>query len=150
MAEGPTYVMKYRRRRKGLTNYNKRLKLLKSGKPRFVVRVSNNSTICQVVEYKPDGDNTLISFDSLKLKNYDYKGHTGNVTAAYFAGFACGLISIKKGIKEVILDTGLHRLTKGCRIYAALKGAVDAGLKIPHNEKVFPQERRIQGYHIED
>ncbi len=148
MAKGPTYVVKYKRRRKGLTNYNKRLKLLKSDKLRFVVRASKNSTNCQLIEYHPDGDKTLINFNSLELKKYGYKGHTGNISAAYFAGFACGLKAIKENKKEAVLDTGLHRLTKGCRVYAALKGAVDAGLKINHNEKIFPNERRIQGYHI--
>lgn len=150
MAKGPTYVVKYRRRRKGLTNYNKRLKLLKSGKPRFVVRASNNSINCQLVEYHSNGDKTLINFNSTELKKYGYKGNTGNIPAAYFAGFAFGLKAIKKNINEAILDTGLHRLTKGCKVYATLKGAVDAGLKINHNEKIFPNERRIQGYHISE
>jgi len=36
------------------------------------------------------------------------------------------------------LDVGLRRTTMGCRIWGALKGAVDAGLDIPHNEKKFP------------
>ncbi len=150
MAKGPTYVVKYRRRRKGLTNYNKRLKLLKSNKPRLVIRVSNNSTNCQIINYLQKGDKTIISFNSKNLRKYDYKGHSGNLSASYLAGFACGLKALKEGINEAVLDTGIHRLTKGCRIYAALKGAVDAGLKIPHNEKVFPKERRIQGYHIEN
>lgn len=36
------------------------------------------------------------------------------------------------------LDVGLRRTTAGCRIWGALKGAVDGGLDIPHNEKKFP------------
>ena len=36
------------------------------------------------------------------------------------------------------LDVGLRRTTMGCRIWGALKGAVDAGCDIPHNEKKFP------------
>ncbi len=150
MTNGPRYIVKYKRRRKGLTNYQKRLRLLKSGKLRFVVRKSNNSTICQIIEYAPNGDKTLISFSSNQLKKYGYKGHTGNIPAAYLAGYVCGLKAIKKGIKEAILDTGLYNLTKGSRIYAALKGAIDAGLNIPHSEEIFPQERVVQGYHIEN
>jgi large subunit ribosomal protein L5e len=42
------------------------------------------------------------------------------------------------------LDVGIQRTTKGCRIFGALKGAVDGGLDIPHNEKLFP------GYTKED
>ena len=36
------------------------------------------------------------------------------------------------------LDVGLRRTTQGCRLWGALKGAVDGGLDIPHNEKRFP------------
>lgn len=42
------------------------------------------------------------------------------------------------------LDVGIQRTSKGCRIFGALKGAVDGGLDIPHNEKLFP------GYSKED
>jgi len=41
------------------------------------------------------------------------------------------------------LDVGLRRTTAGCRLWGALKGAVDGGLDIPHNEKRFP------GYDVE-
>ncbi|HDQ59654.1 MAG TPA: 50S ribosomal protein L18 [Candidatus Woesearchaeota archaeon] len=150
MAKGPTYIVKYRRKRKGLTYYQKRLRLLKSRKVRFVVRKSSNNLMCQMVEYHHDGDKTLAAFDSLKLKKYGYKGHTGNLPASYLAGYACGLIAQKKGIKEAILDTGLYPSTKGSRLYSALKGLVDSGIEIPHGEKILPQERRIQGYHIAD
>lgn len=147
---GPKYIVKYRRRRKGLTNYKKRLALLKSGKLRFVVRKSNNATTCQIIEYYPDGDKTLISSSSLILKKYGYKGNCGNVPAAYLTGLMCGLKAIKKGINEAILDAGLYTLTKGSRIYAALKGAIDSGLKIPHDEEILPKERIVQGYHIQN
>ncbi len=150
MAEGPRYIVKYKRRRKGLTNYKKRLTLLKSGKMRFVVRKSNNSITCQIVKYNPKGDEVKVSVSSLQLKQYGYKGNTSNIPAAYLTGYLCALKAIKKGIKDAILDTGLYNLTKGCKIYAALKGAVDGELNIPHDEKVFPKERVIQGYHIED
>ena len=42
------------------------------------------------------------------------------------------------------LDVGIQRTSKGCRIFGALKGAVDGGLDIPHSEKLFP------GYTNED
>lgn len=35
------------------------------------------------------------------------------------------------------LDVGLKRTTVGAKVFGALKGAVDAGLDIPHNEKKF-------------
>lgn len=148
MAKGPMYIVKYRRKRKGLTNYHKRLRLLKSEKPRLVVRRSSNNTICQVIKYVRDGDKTVASFDSLKLRKYDYKGHCGNIPASYLAGYACGLKAKKAGINEAVLDTGLYRSVKGSRIYAALKGFVDAGVNVEHDEGILPEERRTQGYHI--
>jgi large subunit ribosomal protein L5e len=38
---------------------------------------------------------------------------------------------------SVVLDTGLNRTSTGAKIFAALKGALDGGLDIPHNEKRF-------------
>jgi len=37
------------------------------------------------------------------------------------------------------LDLGLNRATVGNRVFAALKGAVDGGLHIPHSDKIFPK-----------
>merc|ERR1712070_631801 len=38
---------------------------------------------------------------------------------------------------HALLDVGLKRTTLGSKIFAALKGAFDGGLEIPHNEKKF-------------
>ena len=39
---------------------------------------------------------------------------------------------------KAVLDVGLIRTTNGNKIFAALKGACDGGLYIPHNTKRFP------------
>jgi len=39
---------------------------------------------------------------------------------------------------KALLDVGLYRTTTGSRVFAALKGAVDGGLNIPHNTRRFP------------
>jgi len=39
---------------------------------------------------------------------------------------------------HVLLDIGLHYTTTGARIFGVLKGAVDGGLDVPHNNKRFP------------
>jgi large subunit ribosomal protein L5e len=39
------------------------------------------------------------------------------------------------------LDLGLVRATSGNRVFAALKGAVDGGLHIPHSDKIFPKAK---------
>lgn len=38
----------------------------------------------------------------------------------------------------VILDVGLKATTTGAKVFAAMKGAADGGLEIPHNVKRFP------------
>lgn len=150
MADKSTYRVEYRRKRKGLTNYQKRLKLLKSGMYRFVARKSNNTMVCQVIEYDENGDKTIAAANSIALKKYGYKGHTGNIPAAYLAGYMCGLKAKKKGVQKAIFDSGLYRSTKGSRLYAALKGFIDAGIEVNADEKVMSEERRLQGYHIEN
>merc|ERR1711881_81387 len=38
---------------------------------------------------------------------------------------------------KALLDVGLKRTTLGSKIFAAMKGAFDGGLEIPHSEKKF-------------
>ena len=45
----------------------------------------------------------------------------------------------KAGQDRAILDIGLNRATPGARVFAALKGAVDAGLEIPYGEEIVPR-----------
>ena len=40
------------------------------------------------------------------------------------------------------LDLGLVRATKGNRVFAAMKGAIDGGVHIPHDPKIFPQKKK--------
>ena len=67
MATGPRYSVRYRRRRKGKTNYHKRLTLLKSRKPRVIIRRSNMYLYAQIVDFKQKGDVTLVSANSSEL-----------------------------------------------------------------------------------
>ncbi|BFI73340.1 50S ribosomal protein L18 [Nanoarchaeota archaeon] len=151
MAHGPTYVVKYRRRRENKTDYRKRLKLLKSGKPRLVVRRFLNNIQAQIIEYNEKGDKTLLTIHSKVLeKKYGWKGHRGNLPTAYLVGLLIGLEAKKKGINEVILDIGRYSSTKGNSLYAVLKGVIDAGLNIPYNEEILPDENRIKGEHIKN
>ena len=39
------------------------------------------------------------------------------------------------------LDLGLARATCGNRVFAAMKGAVDGGINIPHSDKIFPKAK---------
>jgi len=43
------------------------------------------------------------------------------------------------------LDLGLATNTVGNKVFAAMKGAVDGGLNIPHKDKVFPKAKEEKG-----
>ncbi len=148
MARGPRYRVPYRRRREGKTNYRKRLKLLLSRKPRLVVRITNRRVIAQIVEYHPDGDRTLVFADSKELERFGWKGDLNNTPAAYLTGLLIGKKAKEAGIEEAILDIGLRTPSRGARIFAVLKGAVEAGLDVPHSEEILPDESRVRGEHI--
>ncbi len=150
MARNVIYRVKMRRRREGKTDYRKRLALLKSGKPRAVVRKTLRYIIVQIVEYNEDGDRILVGVNSSHLKKYGWKGSFKNTPAAYLTGFLAGKLALSKGIEEAVLDIGLQSSVKGSRVYAALKGMVDAGLDVPHSEEVYPSEDRIRGEHISE
>ncbi|RLJ03393.1 MAG: 50S ribosomal protein L18 [Candidatus Aenigmatarchaeota archaeon] len=147
MARSGRYRVPHRRRREKKTNYRKRLALLKSGKVRLVVRRSLNYTYGQFVEYHRDGDRTIAAVTSKELLKFGWKGHCGNLPAAYLAGL---LLGKKSNVKEAILDIGLQRSTKGNRLYAFLKGVLDSGVNVPHDEEMLPSEDRIMGKHISE
>lgn len=149
MARGPRYKVPLKRRRLGLTNYYKRAKLVISGKPRLVVRKTARHITVQVVSAKPEGDYTHAAAYTKELETrFGWKAGTKNTPAAYLVGLLAGLRAKSKGIEEAILDIGLHRPTKGAKVFAAALGAIDAGLKVPMGEGVAPDESRIKGEHI--
>jgi large subunit ribosomal protein L18 len=148
MKLSPTYKMQFKRRMEGRTDYASRLKLLYSKKPRLVVRRSLKYIKTQIVEFDKIGDKTLVAASSEELKEMGWKFACDNLPAAYLVGLLIGKKAQKKGIKEVVLDSGLYYSTKGSRIYAVVKGVVDSGVKIPVSEEIFPNEERIKGFHI--
>lgn len=150
MATGARYRVRFRRVRQGKTDYRARKKLLISGKPRLVVRKSLKHTIVQMIIPSNNGDTTLASSSTMELKKYGYDQATGNITAAYLVGLLLGYRAKQKNLNKAILDIGRYSATKGGKIFAALKGVVDAGLDIPHDPEIFPSEDRITGKHIDE
>jgi large subunit ribosomal protein L18 len=114
----------------------------------MVVRRTNRHVIVQLVTAEMDGDKTLVSANSAELEKYGYTGATANTPAAYLTGMLFAAKAKKAGQVRAILDIGLNRATPGARVFAALKGAVDAGLEIPYGEGIFPSEERLMGAHI--
>ncbi len=149
MAKDAHYRVPFRRRREGKTDYKTRKALILSKKPRLVVRGSLQNIIAQIVVAKPEGDEVHVSAYSRELaREHGWKAPRGNIPAAYLTGLLCGLKAKVKGIKEAILDIGLHSPSKEARVFAALKGALDAGINIPYSEEKIPDEKRISGEHI--
>ncbi len=149
MTQGPRYHVKPRRRREGITDYRKRLKLLRSGKVRVVVRKSLKNTQIQLIEYKQEGDIILASANSNELKNkYNWNFSTATTPSAYLTGFLAGTRAKNKGINECVLDTGRHPPITGSKIFASVKGLTDAGIECKHSEEKIPSEDRIMGKHL--
>merc|ERR1711981_1018858 len=160
-------------------------------KYRFVVRFTNKDIICQVISSKIKGDICHTAAYASELPRYGLKVGLTNYSAAYCVGLLCARRLLKKynldgkfiGTEEVtgefedsyvhgndedgpaafhaLLDVGLKRTTLGSKIFAAMKGAFDGGLEIPHTEKKFygydPDEKeydaeankeRILGGHV--
>ncbi len=142
------FTVPYRRKRKKKTDYKKRLALIKSKKLRLVIRPSTKNIRMQIVKYMEDGDRVLAHATSMELKKLGWEYSGGNIPAAYLTGFLLGRKAINAGYKDAIVDMGFSVSHAGNRVYAALKGAIDAGMDIPHNEKMLPPEERIKGGHI--
>jgi len=136
-----------------------------SPKYRLVVRITNTSVICQIVYARIQGDIILASAYSTELPKYGVKCGLTNFAATYCTGLLCarralailGLAdkyegkakadgetfivdAIEDGPRpfKVFLDVGLRRTSTGARIFAAMKGAADGGLYIPHSDRRFP------------
>jgi large subunit ribosomal protein L18 len=149
MKQGPRYHVKLRRQREGRTDYRRRLKLLKSRKIRIVVRKSLKNTKVQFVEYNFGGDKVLASVNSNELiKNYNWKYSVSTTPAAYLTGLLAGKKAKEHGIDEGVLDIGRYRPTKGSKLFAALKGVLDAGIACPHDDSKIPSEDRLMGKHL--
>ncbi len=149
MARGPSYNVPFRRRREGKTDYRQRKKLIISKLPRLVVRKTGRNIITQLVRATVIGDIVMTSAHSRELrKKYGWLGSLNNLPAAYLTGLLCGLRASAKGIKKAILDIGLHTPSKGAGVFAAMKGFLDAGIEVPHDESILPDESRIRGEHI--
>ncbi|MGB9703148.1 MAG: 50S ribosomal protein L18 [Candidatus Micrarchaeia archaeon] len=136
----------FKRRRIGVTNYRKRLALLKSNKPRLVVRKSNKHIKVQFIEYNPKGDRVICEANSKELSHVFPE--RANIPTAYLTSLLASKRALKKGVKEFVLDIGLTRPSKNNFCFVAAKAALDAGLSSNFGSEV--DEKRIKGEHIKN
>lgn len=147
MGETSNYQKPFKRRKEQKTDYEQRLQLIKSDKPRAVVRTSNNHTRVHLSEYEPEGDENSAQTISKELEEYGWEHHTGNLPAAYLTGFLAGK---RADADEAVLDIGLRKDAREGRIFAAVQGLRDAGVDVPVGEEALPEESRVRGEHIKE
>jgi len=154
----------YARKRLIIQDKNK----YKSPKYRFVVRVTNRDILCHIIAADLPHDAVIASAYSHELQRYGIKLGLTNYAASYATGLLLARrvnakfslsyegkteadgehYSVKDEADEAahpfkaVLDVGLARTTTGARIFGALKGAVDGGLDVPHNDHRFPGSKR--------
>jgi len=160
-------------------------------KYRLVVRFTNRDVITQITKSNIQGDVVVAAAYARELAHHGIKYGLTNYAAAYATGLLIArriltkfnLAAKYKGVEKpdgapfsvkdldgdephpfaAVLDVGLIRTTTGHRVFGALKGAVDGGLRIPHTEKRFPGfskddkafnpaelRKRIYGGHVAD
>ncbi len=149
MKQSKRYTVAFRRKRENKTNYKKRLGLLKSRKPRLVVRKSSANIFAQIINYQPEGDVVVTACHSRELEKYGLKQIRSNIPTAYLVGLLLGKKAVKAEIKEAVLDLGFTKSAKGSKMYAIVKGALEAGLVITVDKKMLPSDERTSGKHIE-
>lgn len=123
---------------------------MRSGKPRAVVRGSHSGMTVQLIEYSVEGDRVLATATFQDLKKLGWKFPTKNIEASYLTGLLAGMRAKRSKVKEAVLDIGLHEPIAGSRVFAALKGLLDAGLSVPHGDSILPLEKKLTGEHRDD
>jgi large subunit ribosomal protein L18 len=146
MARGSKYRVSRKRRREGKTNYYVRYRLVKSKHIILVVRKTNRYILAQFICPTPIGDYTLAAAHSRELvKLFGWKGGTKNTPTAYLVGLLAGLRAKKLGITKAVAYIGLHRPVRGSKIFAVIKGVLDAGIEVPVDKEMLPDDNRIKG-----
>ena len=135
------------------TNYKKRIGMLKSELPRIAIRKTSRYIIVQYIKSHEAKDKIIVGENSKSLIKFGWakelQGSLKSIPASYLIGYLTGKkILDKEKNAEAILDLGLQKGINGGRLYSALKGLIDAGVKIAHNKKIFPNEDRISGKHL--
>lgn len=148
-----TIAVQFARKLSGRTNYRKRLALLKSGQPRLVIRKTLTRIILQIVDLGSsnnanNSDKVMLTVTSDMLKKLGWMHSCKNIPAAYLAGMVMGKTAVAANISRAVPDTGIQSITRGGKIFAAIKGAKDAGLDIQVSDDVVPKGEVLTGARI--
>lgn len=137
-----------KRRESAITNYKRRISLLKGNMPRVVVRKSNKSIIMQMIDYSPDGDMIKASAYSEELKKMGWQPRS-NIPTAYLTGLLLARKAHEKKINgKFVLDTGIYKPVKNSVIFAAAKGVADGKIELLNSIEF--DDKRLSGFHISE
>jgi large subunit ribosomal protein L18 len=138
-----------RRRKENKTDYFKRLKLLKSGKPRIIFRKTNRYIIGQYITSEEAKDKIIMGITSKELIKYGWPskllGSLKSIPASYLTGYLIGKKIKKIKLENPILDSGMINMVDKSKIYSFIKGLIDSGIDLKCPEKLFPEEDVIVG-----
>ena len=113
-------------------------------------RKTNKYLIAQYAASEETQDKIELGISSKSLLKHgwpkEFKGSLKSIPASYLTGLLFGKMIAKK--RTPIVDFGMARGIHGSKIFAFVKGLVDSGIKIKHDEKIFPDEERIRGTHL--
>ena len=141
-----------RRRIEGKTDYANRVRLLKGETPRVVFRKTNKYIIAEYVTSHEAQDKIEIGMTSKNLKKFgwpdEFDGSLKSVPASYLTGFLMGKEIAKKKLATPIVDVGMIRTISKNKVFAFIKGLIDAGMKIKCSKEKFPEEERIEGKNL--
>jgi len=105
------------------------------------------------VTWAAEGDKVALNVTGSDLvKKFSWPDNMSkkSVPASYLVGYALGKAALAAGHEDAVLDIGLAASTPGGRVFAALRGMVEAGLNVPHSEEILPDDDRVNGAHIDD
>ena len=112
----------------------------------ITINVTNENTQVQILKPEITGDKVIASAHSRFLLKDGWKGSRKNIPAAYLTGYFAGKKALSKGVDNAIVYSGTRKYTQG--MAAGVKGVIDAGVKVPSSEEIFPTEERINGEHL--
>ncbi|MGC8479243.1 MAG: 50S ribosomal protein L18 [Candidatus Micrarchaeia archaeon] len=139
----------FKRKRNKLTNYKKRLALVKSNLNRIVIRSTNKRVLAQIVKYSEKGDIVLVSAYSNELSKFGWPSRSNKPTA-YLTGLLLAQKASEKKLEgeEYILDIGLSVPVKNSTPFVFMQGCIDGGLKLRSGSKIEEKNYKFQDSYI--
>jgi|TARA_B100001750_G_C15407495_1_gene545997 large subunit ribosomal protein L18 len=139
-----THVPIFKRRRTGQTDYSKRKSMITSRSTILSIRISNKHSIFQFIEPKIIGDSIRSSSHSKQIIKLGWTGSGKSLHGLYLTGYLAGKKAKSTGLDKAILYIGRREFHSGSKIIYALKGVIDAGIEIPVNNEIFPDDEKFK------